>query len=199
MTYTARTSIHAWLLLPLVTRRVPFFDLLGVSTTVGLTELRAAFRRCALAAHPDKGGSNEAFQEVFCAFEVLSDVDQRKNYLQLLLKSDAADASSLIQQWKRRSQGGDGYMNGAAPQGSEEFGRRERKVPPTKRKASADAQNPNNNNNSNKNNKNNNNNCSEKNQVTKEQESSRLNRLFVLLEELSPGNKKARCVRMLHV
>ncbi|CAE8630101.1 unnamed protein product, partial [Polarella glacialis] len=150
-----------------------FFDLLGVSTAVGLTELRAAFRRCALAAHPDKGGSNEAFQEVFRAFEVLSDVDQRQKYEQSLLRADAADASSLAQPRKRRRQGGDGYSN--------------------------NNNNNNNNNNHNNNNDNSNNNKkkngSEEDQVTKDrttsgQESSRLNQLFVLLEELSPGNRR---------
>ncbi|CAE8714609.1 unnamed protein product [Polarella glacialis] len=148
-------------------KKSTFFDLLGVSACAGLTELRAAFRRCALAAHPDKGGSNEAFQEVFRAFEVLSDVNQRQKYEQSLLRADAADASSQAQPRKRRRQGGDGYSN-----------------------------NNNNNNNNNKNNDNNNSdnsnkkNGSEEDQITKGQDSSRLNQLFVLLEELSPGNRR---------
>ncbi|CAE8601452.1 unnamed protein product [Polarella glacialis] len=145
------------------------FDLLGVSTTVGLTELRTAFRRCALAAHPDKGGSNEAFQEVFRAFEVLSDVEQRQKYEQSLMRGDAAAASLLAQPGKRRRRGG------GDPQSSE-AGCGEREAPQTRRRATADAQNLGA--------------GLEEDQVIKEEECNLWHQLFVLLGELSPGNRR---------
>ena len=57
-------------------------------------ELRAAFKRRALAAHPDKaGGSKEAFQQVMIAFETLSDDYRRKLYDRRLAVRGAAGAA----------------------------------------------------------------------------------------------------------
>lgn len=44
---------------------------LGVQPGVDLEELESAYRRAAKTAHPDRGGSEEAFQQVRIAFEVL--------------------------------------------------------------------------------------------------------------------------------
>lgn len=46
---------------------------LGVSEGVTFAELRAAYLRRALLAHPDKGGSTEKFQVVIAAFEFLAE------------------------------------------------------------------------------------------------------------------------------
>jgi len=56
------------------------YDVLGIHPSVELVEVRAAFKRCALAVHPDKGGSKEAFQQVLFAFETLSDGASRSRY-----------------------------------------------------------------------------------------------------------------------
>lgn len=48
------------------------YDVLGVDFLATTAVIRAAYRRRALQAHPDKGGTKEEFQEVLRAFEVLS-------------------------------------------------------------------------------------------------------------------------------
>lgn len=45
---------------------------LGVCPSTHLADLQSAYRRAALIAHPDKGGSAAAFQQLTIAFEVLS-------------------------------------------------------------------------------------------------------------------------------
>lgn len=48
------------------------YALLNVSSGAEATEIRAAYRRATLSAHPDKGGSSEAFHSITSAFNVLS-------------------------------------------------------------------------------------------------------------------------------
>ncbi|CAE8626811.1 unnamed protein product [Polarella glacialis] len=56
------------------------YHVLGVSELAPAEEIRVAFRRCALVAHPDKGGSKDMFQALYQAFEVLSDPASRQRY-----------------------------------------------------------------------------------------------------------------------
>ena len=49
------------------------YEVLNVTATATLAELRPAFKRAALAAHPDKGGNKEAFHTVMVAFEISMD------------------------------------------------------------------------------------------------------------------------------
>jgi len=53
---------------------------LDVPLGASFAEIRAGYRRRALATHPDKGGSAESFREVASAFDVLSDSVQRAAY-----------------------------------------------------------------------------------------------------------------------
>ena len=46
------------------------YGLLGVGSHATFQELRAAYRRAALATHPDKGGTGESFRQVVFAFEL---------------------------------------------------------------------------------------------------------------------------------
>lgn len=48
-------------------------DVLGVPTNADDATIRAAYRRCALLTHPDKGGSEEAFLRISRAFSALTD------------------------------------------------------------------------------------------------------------------------------
>ncbi|CAE8683237.1 unnamed protein product [Polarella glacialis] len=56
------------------------YHVLGVSEQASSEEIRAAFKRHALVAHPDKGGSKDMFHAVYSAFEVLSNTSSRKSY-----------------------------------------------------------------------------------------------------------------------
>ena len=56
------------------------YDLLGVSPTASDAELKKAYRKKALALHPDKGGDPEMFKEVTSAYEALSDPNKREMY-----------------------------------------------------------------------------------------------------------------------
>ena len=62
-------------------------DLLPSATD---SEIRSAYRRCALSTHPDKGGSAEAFRSVVTAFETLIDRSQRAAYDQLRSRPTAS-------------------------------------------------------------------------------------------------------------
>lgn len=53
---------------------------LGVRPDTHLADLQSAYRRAALTAHPDKGGSAAAFQRLTVAFEVLSCPATRELY-----------------------------------------------------------------------------------------------------------------------
>lgn len=57
-----------------------FYDLIGVPKTATTDEIKKAFRKLALKAHPDKGGDPEKFKEISVAYEVLSDPEKRKIY-----------------------------------------------------------------------------------------------------------------------
>lgn len=56
------------------------YEVLGVPRSAGDAEVRAAYRRLALLTHPDKGGSEAAFQEVNAAFDALSSAERRRSY-----------------------------------------------------------------------------------------------------------------------
>ena len=57
-----------------------FYELIGVPQTASQNEIKKAFRKLALKAHPDKGGDPELFKEISVAYEVLSDPEKRKMY-----------------------------------------------------------------------------------------------------------------------
>eukprot|EP00927_Polykrikos_kofoidii_P006829 TRINITY_DN12770_c0_g1_i2.p1 TRINITY_DN12770_c0_g1~~TRINITY_DN12770_c0_g1_i2.p1 ORF type:complete len:716 (+),score=139.89 TRINITY_DN12770_c0_g1_i2:156-2303(+) len=85
----------------MVTSMPSFYDVLCVDHTVTAEELRVAFKRRALAVHPDKGGVKEEFVRVVVAFETLSDPLLRKRYDRKVtassLPSNPASASAKMQ------------------------------------------------------------------------------------------------------
>jgi curved DNA-binding protein CbpA len=56
------------------------YEILGISPKADTGEIRAAYRAKVKEAHPDTGGSSEAFSEVVLAYEILSDDHRRKQY-----------------------------------------------------------------------------------------------------------------------
>lgn len=57
-----------------------YYDILGVGKDASADEIKKAFRKAAIANHPDRGGDEEKFKEVNEAYEVLKDADKRKRY-----------------------------------------------------------------------------------------------------------------------
>ena len=57
-----------------------FYELLGVSKTATTLEIKKAFKKKALKAHPDKGGDPEVFKELNMAHEVLCNAEKRELY-----------------------------------------------------------------------------------------------------------------------
>lgn len=74
-----------------------YYDTLGVQRTATSAQIHAAYRRQALATHPDKGGSPEDFRRVVAAFEELSDPSRRAAYdrrLEMFGRSDGGSVGS---------------------------------------------------------------------------------------------------------
>ncbi|CAE7364554.1 DNAJ1 [Symbiodinium necroappetens] len=69
------------------------YTALGVSVSAGEADIRSAYRRRALATHPDKGGSAEAFRLVVKAFETLADPGRREAHDRELERATSAPES----------------------------------------------------------------------------------------------------------
>lgn len=58
-----------------------FYEILGVPKTASSDEIRKAYRKLAGKLHPDKeGGSQEKFQELQAAYDILSDPEKKQIY-----------------------------------------------------------------------------------------------------------------------
>lgn len=76
-----------------------FYDILGLTKEASADEIRKAYRKLAVKLHPDKGGSQEKFQELQSAYEVLSDPEKKQlydNYGEEGLKGDVGGGGSDI-------------------------------------------------------------------------------------------------------
>lgn len=61
-------------------RQTSYYQTLNVAIKASAADIHSAYKRRALATHPDKGGSVVEFQHVQEAFEALSDVAKRRAY-----------------------------------------------------------------------------------------------------------------------
>jgi len=85
-----------------------YYELLGVSPSASVEEIRAAYRKSAGPFHPDRNPGDVEAAKKFCeisrAYDVLSDQDQRRKYdassrrgrSESLLDSLAADLESAL-------------------------------------------------------------------------------------------------------
>lgn len=75
------------------------YEILGVRRTAVRKDIRKAYRKKAKTAHPDCGGSVEAFNQLVVAYSVLSDGDRRTRYDTTgeidLPKPDNADGAAI--------------------------------------------------------------------------------------------------------
>eukprot|EP00941_MAST-03F_sp_MAST-3F-sp1_P004027 g4027.t1 len=69
------------------------YDILGVTRTATSSEIKKAYRKLAIRAHPDKGGDPEVFKKIATAYAVLSDPEKRRKYD--LGGSDALDMDEI--------------------------------------------------------------------------------------------------------
>jgi len=76
-----------------------YYEVLGVKRSATVEEIRAAYRRAAKTAHPDQGGSNEAFQRVQRAAEVLLEAAQARGVASQDTAFRAGDRTSVDADW----------------------------------------------------------------------------------------------------
>lgn len=57
-----------------------YYDTLGVDPSCTEEELKRAYKKRSLRAHPDRGGSDEEFKQLNEAYQVLSDTQKREAY-----------------------------------------------------------------------------------------------------------------------
>ena len=88
------------------------YSVLGVSPDATKDEIRVAYKRQALAAHPDKGGCAEAFHAVTRAFETLYDAAARSRYDSRVAR---ARRPAGAQPERRRPKGSDQAAQGRRP------------------------------------------------------------------------------------
>jgi len=57
-----------------------YYSILGITRTASPEEIKKAYRKQAMANHPDRGGDEAKFKQVTEAYEVLSNSDRRNAY-----------------------------------------------------------------------------------------------------------------------
>jgi curved DNA-binding protein CbpA len=77
--------------------------ILGVGPGASAAEIRAAYRRAAKTAHPDQGGSSEAFQRVRVAADLLLEELKSGRPARAERTSEERDLSSLEGDWMSAS------------------------------------------------------------------------------------------------
>jgi curved DNA-binding protein CbpA len=68
-----------------------YYDILEIERTADEKAIKKAYKKSALVHHPDKGGSDDMFQQVHEAFQILSDPAKRSEYDKDLKKYNLKD------------------------------------------------------------------------------------------------------------
>jgi hypothetical protein len=76
------------------------YEILGVKRSASVEEIRTAYRRAAKKAHPDQGGSNEAFRRLQAAAEFLLAEAQTKSLSGQDTTFRAGDRTSVDGDWR---------------------------------------------------------------------------------------------------
>lgn len=72
-----------------------YYDILEIKKDADAKEIKKAFKKAALQAHPDKGGTDELMTMVNEAFKVLNDPAQRAEYDRDIKKYGIKDGQGL--------------------------------------------------------------------------------------------------------
>lgn len=70
-----------------LTRLIDYYFVLGVGPEANQAEIKSAYRRAALANHPDRGGDAIKMKAINAAYEVLGDLERRAEYDQELART----------------------------------------------------------------------------------------------------------------
>jgi len=91
-----------------------FYDVLGVARDSSIDDIKKAYKKAALAHHPDKGGDPEKFKEVSAAAETLTDERKRREYDSDLLRKRSRDGLRFSYE-NERDRPGRGHSVPSAP------------------------------------------------------------------------------------
>jgi len=75
-----------------------YYDVLDVKKNASSQEIKYSYRNLAKKYHPDTGGDEEKFKEIIEAYEVLGDLQKRKNY-DLSLNEGATFENSIFNEF----------------------------------------------------------------------------------------------------
>ena len=72
-----------------------YYDILDLPRDCDDKDIKKAYKKASLSAHPDKGGSSDLFQFVNEAYNHLSDVTKRADYDRQIKKFGSKDGMGL--------------------------------------------------------------------------------------------------------
>lgn len=86
-----------------VTSNPTHYETMGVATDASPAEIKTAYYKLALEVHPDKGGSDAAFQRLNDAWETLKDPEKREAYDAEQSEGDEGEAKKDMTQLEREA------------------------------------------------------------------------------------------------